>query len=135
MIPGLLEAGTALIGVLAPAAVDIFKTKVLGMEPQGAKDVLGSLAKSNPDKMADFVKAQADLMDAETRTFNRDVIGIPSGWVVDIRAAIRPVVTVASIIMLAAEMLPFGFVLDPGTRATLCLIVSYWFGSRVATKD
>ena len=136
MIPGILEAATALGGLILPPVIDIFKKKVLGLPEESDEGTLASLARSNPEAMSGYVKAKADLYDAEARLFNRDIAGTPSTWVVDLRAAIRPGVTLLCVLALIVEMLPFAALgLDQGTRATMCLIVSSWFGDRLFVKE
>ena len=123
MIPGLLEAATALGGLVIPPVFDVIKRKVLGVPDDSNEGTLSALARSNPEVMAGDVRAKAELY-------------TPSTWVIDLRGAIRPSVTLLSVCALVIEAFPFASLgLDQGTRATMCLIVSSWFGDRLFSKD
>ena len=136
MIPGLLEAVTALGGLVIPPVFDVIKRKGLGLPDDSEEGTLSALARSNPDAMEGYVRAKADLYDAEARFFNRDIAGTPSAWVINLRGSIRPGVTLLCVLALIIEMLPFASLgLDQGTRATMCLIVSSWFGDRLFSKE
>ena len=136
MIPGLLEAATALGGMVIPPVFDVIKRKLLGISEDSSEGTLSALARSNPEVMTGYVRAKAELYDAEARFFNRDIAGTPSTWVIDLRGAIRPSVTLLSVCALIIEAFPFASLgLDQGTRATMCLIVSSWFGDRLFNKD
>ena len=97
MIPGLLEAATALGGLVIPPVFDVIKRKVLGIPEDSSEGTLSALARSNPEVMTGYVRAKAELYDAEARFFNRDIAGTPSTWVIDLRGAIRPSVLARAI--------------------------------------
>jgi len=91
--------------------------------------------------MPEYIKAQTGYMDATIRYFNRDVAGTPSQIIVDLRAAIRPVGVIISMITLIvlAVMALFGVTVNPSLQDTLTgirlsceLVVSSWFGDRIS---
>lgn len=134
-MPGVLEALVGLGGLVLPPTFDFLKKKFLGKDEDTVEATLSSLATSKPEVMADYMNAVANHLDAQTRFFNRDIAGTPSGWVINLRGAIRPGVTLLCVFALIVEMLPFpGLYLDEGTRATMCMIVSSWFGNRLFNK-
>lgn len=51
-----------------------------------------------------------------------------SKWVTDLRAAIRPVITVLALCALIVGYFGY-FTLDEGTLSTFCFIVGSWFGT------
>ena len=129
MFPGLLEGVMTLGGLIIPPVFDLIRKKVLGKDDDSPERTLATLATTKPEVMADYVRATAESLKAQAEFFNRDVSGTPSKWVIDMRAAIRPVVTIA-----ATAALTIGYfyndAIDEGTRATFCAIVSSWFGER-----
>lgn len=127
---GLLEAVVGVGGMIIPPAFDFIKKKFLSPEEDTPEATLSSLATTKPEVMPDYLRATVEYKDANVRWYNRDVIGTPSQWVIDLRASIRPVTVVASLLMLGLEM-GGGLALDPGTRACLCGNVGQWLGSRV----
>ncbi|EGY24578.1 hypothetical protein [Nitratidesulfovibrio sp. 1201_IL3209] len=131
MIPGLLEAITTVGGMILPPVVDLVRKKVLGKDDDSPERTLATLATTKPEVMADYVRATAESQRAQAEFFNRDVSGTPSQWVVDLRAAIRPAVTVAAVVVLAVGyFLPDA--IDEGTRVTFCGIAGSWFGDRIS---
>ena len=128
MFPGILEAITTLGGLVIPPVIDLVRKKVLGKEDDSIEATLATLATSKPEAINDYIYALARLEEAKTAFFQRDVMGNASQWVTDLRAAIRPGITVLALIALVVGY--FGhFDLDEGTRATLCFVVSSWFGT------
>lgn len=128
MFPGLLETITTLGGLVLPPVIDLFRKKVIGKENESPEATLATLATTKPEVLPSYMEALAMLEESRTKYFQRDVIGNTSRWVTDLRAAIRPLITVFALGALIVGY--FGhFVLDEGTRATLCFIVSSWFGT------
>lgn len=138
MITGIpiIDAVVSIGGLILPPAMDFIKKKFLKQGTDTPEATLSALATTKPEIMPQYVKAQADLMDAQTRFFNRDVVGQPSSWVVDLRAAIRPIVVVLSIGMLGMTMFT-NTQIDPGVRVFCEAVISSWFGSRftIGGKD
>jgi len=80
--------------------------------------------------MPQYVEALAKLEEAKVRSFQQDIAGTPSQWVVTIRAAIRPVGTIVA--LLALILFPvFEIPLDEQTRISLMSVVGLWFGTRI----
>ena len=128
MIPGLLEAITTLGGLVLPPVIDLVRKKVIGRADDTPEATLTSLATTKPEVIPDYIEALAKLTAAQTLVFQRDIVGNTSQWVTDLRAAIRPGITVFALAALIVGY--FGhYNLDEGTRATLCFVVSSWFGT------
>lgn len=130
MIPGVLELIGTLGGLVFPAAFDFVKKKFLPKEADTPEATMSSLATTKPEVLPQYLTALTGYMEAQIHFFNRDVVGIPDSWVIDLRAAIRPIVTVLCIGGLIGDH--YGVTtLDPGTRAGFLAIVSSWFSSRM----
>jgi len=124
----LLDIATSAIGLLAPAAVDLVKS-IFG-KAKNDDEALAELALKDPAGAAQFVSAKAALLEAKAKYFNRDVIGIPSLWVVNLRASIRPIFTIFSLaLMIAATFNNIN--IDPSIKALMEITISSWFGSRM----
>jgi hypothetical protein len=128
-------------GLVAPPLFDFLKKKFIKAENDTPERTIGTLATTKPETLPDYVKALSILLDAKVKFFNRDVIGTPSMWVVDLRAAIRPIgvvcafaYLVALAILIVSGYMPelTGVAADTitGTRATSELMLSSWFGHR-----
>lgn len=136
-----VDAIIALAGLAIPPVVDFVKKKFLKKEQDTPEATMSTLATTKPEVMPAYLTAQTGLMEATIKFFNRDVCGTPSQWVVDLRAAIRPVGVVISFVTLIvlAVMALTGFKVDPTVAETLAgvrysceLVVSSWFGDRIA---
>ena len=75
------------------------------------------------------------------KMFNRDITGTPSQWIIDLRAAIRPVGTMGAGLILAGMVWASinGYKPDPsmidtltGVRYSCEVVLSSWFGSRLS---
>ena len=128
MFPGILETVTTLGGLVLPPVIDLVRKKVLGRDDDTPEATLATLATTKPEVIPQYVDALARLEQQRTAFFQRDVTGNTSQWVTDLRAAIRPGITVISLVALVVGYFGY-FQLDEGTRATLCFIVSSWFGT------
>jgi len=124
-----IDAILALGGLIIPPAFDFIKKKfVKGGDTSQA--TANTLATTKPEVLPEFLKASAGIIEADVKWFNRDVIGIPSQWVVDLRACIRPMSVVIGFALLALDM-SNTLTLDPGTRGSIIVNNSSWFGSRI----
>lgn len=135
-----IDAIIAIGSLIVPAAVDFIKKKWLKKEQDTPEGTMSTLATTKPDVLPGYVAAMTEWLKAQTSFFNRDIAGTPSQWVVDLRAAIRPLGTVGAGIVLAVMVLAAlgGYKLDPSMDATLTgvrysceVIVSSWFGDRI----
>lgn len=127
---GGLEAILAIGGLIFPPMVDFLKKKFIPAENDTPERTASALATTNPEILPQYVQATGELLRARKDFFNRDVIGAPSTWVVDLRASIRPISVIGGFILLGLEMTGT-LMLDPNTRASIILNNSSWFGSRI----
>lgn len=136
-----IEAILALLGLVIPPAFDFIKKKFLTPETDTPEATMSTLATTKPEVMGEYLKGQAGLLEAKTKYFNRDICGVPTQWVIDLRAAIRPVGVIVSFFILAV-MVYWAFtgktftvetksVID-GTRYACVVIISSWFGDRLS---
>lgn len=128
-----LEAIAALGGLIIPPVFDFIKKKFIGTDKDTPEATMSTLATSKPEVLPDYLNATVNYMRSKIEFFNRDVIGTPSSWVVNLRAVIRPLVTIFAIMLLASDGAHW-LELNEATRASLCLIVSSWFGDRIAFR-
>ena len=136
-----IDAIVALAGLVVPAAIDFAKKKWLSKGQDTPEATMSTLATTKPDVLPAYVTAVSSYMTAQIAYFNRDVSGTPNQWVVDLRAAIRPIGVVGAglclLIMILASLQ--GYKVDPSMAATVEgirlsseAIVSSWFGDRIA---
>lgn len=125
-----IDAILALAGLLAPPAFDFIKKKFLSTGTDTPEATASTLATTNPEVLPQYVSATGELLKVRVEYFNRDVVGQPSQWVVDLRAAIRPVSVVIGFLLLGLEM-SSGLSLEPGTRGAIITNNASWFGSRL----
>lgn len=133
-----LDLIVSLGGLIVPPVFDFIKKKFIKSENDTPERTIGSLATTKPDILPQYVEALSKLKDSEVKFFNRDVIGQPSLWVVNLRAAIRPITVVVGLIALLCSSLEhfpyFGyFQLHGGTRLFFEAVIASWFGSRLKT--
>ena len=139
-----IDAIIALLGLVIPPGVDFIKKKFLKPGTDTPEATMSALATTNPGVLPDYVTAVTGLLKAQVEFFNRDVIGAPSQWVVNLRAAIRPIGTIGAALtlagMVAASFMEFD--IDPsvagtidGVRLTCELMLTSWFGSRISLSQ
>jgi hypothetical protein len=125
-----LEAITTIGGLVLPPVFDIVKKVFVKRENDSPEATMNSLATTKPEVLPAYMEAATNLMKARTEWFNRDVIGAASTWVVDLRAAIRPVTVCLCMLFLGMDTggaLP----MEPSVRAALLFIIASWFGGRL----
>jgi len=134
----------SLAGLVIPPLFSLAKKKFIKSENDTPERTIGDLATTNPEVIPGYVSALATWLDAQVKFFNRDVIGTPAQWVVNLRAAIRPVGVILSFVILGGMVyltLTGGFshfdvvpeVLDEmltGVRLSCEVMITSWFGSR-----
>ena len=125
-----IEAILAICGLVVPPVTDFVKKKFLKKGEDTTEATISSLATTKPDVIPSFMQANTEWLRAKIEWFNRDVIGEPSHWVVDLRAAIRPISVILSLLMIALDT-KINLGLDPNTRAALILNITSWFGDRI----
>jgi len=135
-----IDAIIALASLVIPGAIDFVKKKWLSPESDTPEATMSTLATTKPDVLPAYIQATTAYMNAQKEFFNRDVVGAPSQWVIDLRAAIRPIGVVGAGLTLAGMVLAsvMDIEIDPtmagtleGVRLSSVAIVSSWFGSRL----
>lgn len=119
-----------ILGLVLPPAFSFIQDKF--GKSKTPEQTIGHLAQTKPEVLDKYIQAITADREAETKFFNRDVIGTVSPWVADLRASIRPITVVFAMLILAVESVG-GFSLEPLTRESLLFIVSSWFGCRILT--
>lgn len=137
-----LDIIASLGGLVVPPVFDIIKKIFVKKDKDTPEATMSSLATTKPEILPDYLNAVVGHLKAKIDWFNRDVIGIPSQWVVNLRAAIRPTTVIIGLVALVIPVLIQGFLakdvsikLDPGTRYFFEAIISSWFGDRLNKKD
>lgn len=124
------ESVVALTSLLGPSIIDFVKKKFIKQDKTDPEAVMGNLAVQSPETLSPYVTAMASLLDAQTRFFNRDVVGTPSLWIVDLRAAIRPLSVIGGFVLLGLEGLGV-MTLDPAIRISIVANNGSWFGHKL----
>lgn len=136
-----LDFIVALAGLVLPPAVDFIKKKFLKQSADTPEATMSSLATTKPEVLPEYLTAVTGYLKAQIDFFNRDVSGTPSIWVVNLRASIRPIGVVASMMILAGMIAASCCGWNPGPEAnpsvdgvrhTCELIISSWFGTRIS---
>uniref|UniRef100_A0A6H1ZPI2 Holin n=1 Tax=viral metagenome TaxID=1070528 RepID=A0A6H1ZPI2_9ZZZZ len=117
-------------GMLIPPIVDFVKKKFIPASNDTPERTMGTLATTKPDVLAAYTESLGKYLDAQTRFFNRDISGVPSLWVINLRAAIRPLSVVGAFLIIGLDTIQW-FKVDPSTRAALFVIIGNWLGSRI----
>lgn len=125
----IFDAIATIAGLIIPPAYNFIKKKFL-TGSDDPEETLNTLAVTKPEALAGYVTAQASLLDAQTKYFNRDVVGEPSRLVIDLRAAIRPCFVLISLGIRAASLYN-GWEIDEGFKVLMDACISSWFGSRL----
>jgi hypothetical protein len=128
-----ISALLAIGNVIVPPVFDFVKKKFIKSENDTPERTMGSLAATKPEVLPQYTSSLATLLEAKVKFFNRDVVGQPSQWVVDLRAAIRPIATVIAIGALIMDGLAY-YRLEAGARYAFITIAGNWLGSRLAKK-
>lgn len=144
-----LDLVATLGGLVIPGAFDFIKRK-FGVKSATPEETLSTLATTSPENIQGFISGTVELLKAKIQNFNRDVIGQPSQWVVDLRASIRPLGVVAAFIILAAFVYGYVFMTADFARMTQIPIVdetltgirlsceamlTSWFGDRIRLRE
>lgn len=129
-----LEVILGLVGTLGgmvfPSIVDFVKKKWIPASNDTPERTMGTLATTKPETLGPYVQSLALYLEAQVKFFNRDVVGTPSTWVVNLRAAIRPLAVIGSFLIIGFEYVG-SFKLDPATRTGLLTVIGNWIGSRI----
>lgn len=123
-----IDAIVGLVSLFGPKIIDTVKGWIHRKDsPEGTMAVL---ANTNPAELSNYVKAQAELMRVQNEAVNSDVTGTVSEWVSDVRAMIRPIITVTAIGHIIYASVTHT-VIDPEFRYTYEAAIGSWFGSRL----
>lgn len=125
-----LDAIMAIGGLVAPPVFDFIKKKFIQTESDTPERTMGTLATTKPEALEGYVTGMAKLLGARVQFFNRDVIGSPSQWVVDLRACIRPITVVSCLLMMALAWLEI-MNPEPTARYFAEVSITSWMGSRL----
>jgi len=120
-------------GLIIPPAVDFIKKRFIPGEAETPERTAASLAATKPEVLPQFMSAVSGLKEVDIKYFNRDVIGTPSQWIVDARAAIRPLAVCFSLVILGIEAVGWASLTD-GARLTFEVLCASWFGSRITLR-
>jgi hypothetical protein len=133
-----VDAIIALVSLLAPPAIDLVKKLFVKPGKDTPEATLSTLATTKPEVISAYILAQATLLEAQAKYFNRDVTGIPAPWVCTLRASIRPFGTLAALgILFVLGILSFSGHTFPkelettvdGLRYTCEAVAASWFGT------
>lgn len=136
-----IEAILALAGLVIPPAFDFIKKKFLKPTVDTPEATMSALATTKPEVMKDYLLGQSGLLEAKTKYFNRDICGVPSQVIIDIRAAIRPLGVIISFIILCImaywsfsgkTIMPEAKATVDGVRYACVVIITSWFGDRLS---
>jgi hypothetical protein len=125
-----IEAILALAGLVVPPVTDFVKKKFLKKGEDTTEATISSLATTKPDIIPSFIEANTSWLKAKIEWFNRDLQGEVYPWVHSVRALIRPVSVIASILIVALDT-KINLSLDAGTRGALLMNISSWFSDRI----
>lgn len=139
----ILDLIATLGGLIVPPAFDFIKRKFTKTEAKTEEQTVSELATLNPEALPGYLDAMVRMKESATKFFNRDVIGAVSQWVVDLRAAIRPIGVACAFILLGVIAVltltgnMAGFTDVPGAVDTIAGIrlscetmIASWFGHR-----
>ena len=129
VLQGIISLG----GLVIPPAFDFIKKKFIKSEADTPERTMGNLAATKPEVLPEYIKALTGLNEAGIKDFNKDVIGTPSQWIVDLRAAIRPLTVTFALGHIIVTHL-FGLNLPSEVLAFYNLNISSWFGAKL-NKD
>lgn len=128
-----IDAIVSLASLVVPGLFDFAKKKFVKSEADTPERTMGSLAATKPEVLPEYTQSLATYLDAQTRFFNRDVMGTPSFWVTDLRASIRPITVLVGLGYFVAGGAEW-VTLDRGAVLFFESVISSWFGSRLAGK-
>ncbi len=128
-----LDAIVSIGSLIFPPVFDFIKKKFLKTDEDSPEATLNTLATTKPDVMPQYTQALASYLDAQTKFFNRDVIGEPSHWIIDLRACIRPLFVGVSIIAILVDIF-YNVQIDESIKLFMEATIGSWFGDRLIRK-
>ena len=121
-------------GLVVSPIYDFIKKKFIPGEADTPERTAANLAVTKPEALAGYMESLSKLEDAKIRYYNRDVVGTISVWVADLRAAIRPLTVIASLLCLFLDAFA-AIDLSTGARVTFEACITSWMGDRFTLKD
>ena len=123
-----IDAIVSLLSLFGPKIIDLVKGVV--NRKNTPEQTLATLATTNPEALAQYTTAQSQLVAAINSSVNSDVAGQLSQWVSNVRAMIRPVITVAAfghiiIAHISGQQIPDSVMYIYETA------IGSWFGGRL----
>ena len=141
----LLDLVATLGGLIVPPAFDFIKKKFTKAQAKSEEETVSELATVSPDALPGYLDSLSRAKEVAIKFFTRDVVGAVSQWVVDLRAAIRPIGVACAFILLGViGVLTLtgnmeGFTDVPGAVDTVTgfrlsceTMISSWFGNRIS---
>lgn len=126
-----IELITTLAGTLMPPIFDLVKKKFIDQKQDTPEATISSLAVAGKaEVIPNVIEAYEKLYHAQTEYFNRDVVGQPSQWVIDLRASIRPI-TVAFCLIIYFIAIGFDLKLPQEFTVPAAAWIGLWFGDRM----
>lgn len=123
-----LDAVVTLVSLFGPKILDLVKGVIHRKDSPEA--TLASMAQTAPDKLAEYVNAQASLITAQNLGINADITGTVSVWVSNTRAMIRPFITIVALIHIIYANIA-GIIIPDAFVYTYEGAIGSWFGSRL----
>lgn len=121
---------TTLGSVVIPPLFSLVKGIFGKGKTESPEETISNLATTKPEAVAPYVESLSKYLTAQTQFFNRDVAGIPSTWVVNLRACIRPISVIMAFIILFMEI--FKFAETPNSVIITCqVVIGNWIGTKI----
>ena len=134
LLPFLPDLIASVGGLIVSPVYDFIKKKFIKGAADTTESTLGTMAVTKPEAIPAYVEAMVKMKEMEIKWFNRDVVGAVSVWVSNIRAIIRPLTVIASLICLFLD--GFGSIdISTGARVTFEMCVTSWMGDRFTLKN
>lgn len=122
-----IDAIVALVSLFGPKLIDLVKGW-FGSK-NSPEQTIASLAQTNPEALAKYVEAQAKLIESQNESVNADITGTVSPWVSNIRAMIRPTITLVAVFHIVMAHY-WKMQIDSDTMYVYEAAICSWVGSR-----
>lgn len=126
----LISLITTFGSVIIPPLFSLVKGIFGKGKTESPEETISNLATTKPDAVAPYVEALSKYLTSQTQFFNRDVAGIPSAWVVNLRACIRPISVIIAFVILFMQV--FKFAQTPNPVVITCqVVIGNWIGTKI----